>query len=129
MATNTRSSGKRGGNSSTDSGTDRKKMKLTPEQFFGLQKMQIELKNLKLITESLEKDRHIKVLYRRINELELAIATNKFNEATAQFKKKESEQKLMREQIAIKLGVESLDKYFVDDETYELTHEDNIIQN
>jgi hypothetical protein len=102
---------------------------MTPEDFFGLEKIQLKLKNLKLTAESLEKDRHIKVLYRRINELELAIATNKFNEATAQFKKKESEQKLMREQIAIKLGVESLDKYFVDDETYELTHEDNIIKN
>ena len=131
MATNTRNRGKRRGSASVNTGANKKelKMKLTPEEFFALEKFQFELKILKLTSESIDKERRIKTLARRIHELEQALENHKLDKNNNKIKLTEQKLQEKRKEIANRLGVESLDKYFVDDETYEVIHEDSIIQN
>ena len=131
METNTGNGNKRKRNSNSATGTDKKNMKkilkMTPQEFHYVDKTHLELKIFKLLAENEERERKIKMLSRRIMELEQAVIVNNYNDYVAKHKQLEKELNEKRGKIAERLNVESLDKYFVDDETYELKHEDDII--
>lgn len=98
-------------------------MRLKSSEYYQLSYMQKTIENDELLLKLGEKDIELSGLRRRIHELEKLIYTNKLS--LLKQKKQASEKELIqfRTNLAEGLGLQSLDEYIVDTETFKLTHE------
>lgn len=123
MGTNDRGSNKRNGNKRGSRATNEAELRLKSSEYYQLSYMQKTIENDELLLKLGEKDIELSGLRRRIHELEKLIYTNKLS--LLKQKKQASEKELIqfRTNLAEGLGLQSLDEYIVDTETFKLTHE------
>jgi len=126
LATNTRNGSGRRQNRSESKPTDKKDLALSDAQFWRLSTLQ---KDVELCEQSLkinDRDSEISKLRRRIHELEHALMLEKQNILKVKKQKTELFLTEYRAQLAKDLGLQSLDSYIVDTDSFKLIHEGEI---
>lgn len=126
MAATTRNGDKRKRNSNSNPKPDNKNLKLNAEQYWKLSALQskweVEAKNASLAA----KDAEIMGLEMKVKSLEHKMKLQRVSALNANQLKLKKELDLYRIEVAQEIGVESLDPYIVDTDTFVLVHENEI---
>ena len=96
------------------------------EQFYKLSYLHLlrQMKDLEILVE--EKESKIRTLSKRIHELEHTLIQTKIGALKEKKRQHIDNMNKFRAEIATDLGIQDIDNYLVDDETFELKHLDEI---
>lgn len=101
-------------------------MKITQEEFYQLENFRLELKICDMEAEHLVDKRRMKIMAKKIIDFEDSNLVGKISGNKNKKKDIKDRYQQLRNKISERLGIESLDKYLVDDVSLEVIHENEV---